>query len=955
LKKLIDIMKRLSISILLYSLFSLSLNAQGTYGKVSAQTADFVRYGNIPVSLYTGQASASVPLYHLQDPDFDIPFELKYASDGLRPAKRAGWTGLDWVLSGGGVITREVYGVPDDYKEYTTTYGATAGLWEAAGMKQYSPRSLYEFEDGILRCYTSSHYCELPVVDGRYYYDCDPDLFMFSMPGHSGRFVADSERKLHTSVKGYRVDLSKMATQYDVANPNPSQISITAPDGYIYTFGSLTDGMASQEYSFNFHPSSYPAGERTKAVINAWHLTCITAPNGRKLLLHYASPTRLNMYDCEFLVSSRTKKATYDENGEPYPNLPLAPYRYQATKVVFLESVEIPDTGFSMDFLSGTEEPERFYKEYNCYNLSSRQLEGISVKWEGTEIYRYSMGYEVKGHLRFLKKVTLPDGGVYSFDYQHCTYPTPSTTDTDPYGHWSKSGTLPCGMMTKLTYPTKGYTTFEYEPHAYGKKVAAEVTASTYSTRLKAESGLPGGFRIKHISHYATDGTAESKSYEYLRPDKPFMSSGILLKSKPYSMANPDKPLLIEAFVWNNNYNVEEPYIGYSYVKEIRPDGSFVRYYFSDYQVCPDNSNRVNYHWADFSFRPSPLAVAVSHAALAASCWDQRGFLLEESRYDSEGRLRGFVRNSYKGLGFTLQPSTGDDGPAVYPPPFEDAVCLRSIPGGAMAMRIPMASYPLMMKKTEEYPMKSLLPALTHSRSYKYNANGQLAQCEETTSEGKKLETRFKYADDYLPKPLNSAATVQPAILSAPQLVEKNILNRCIEKKRYLNSALVSTRIEDPAVLPSGSVVTASVRTSRGTEPPEEEERRPVHDKFGNPVHIIRRNAPERVLIWGCNGRHLVAEIEGASYAEVSAALGTAPESFSTQAAPSMAALNGLRQSLPAALVTTYTYRPLVGMTSVIRPNGEKHSFLYNSKHELSSVTDHDGKTVESYTKNYKP
>ena len=57
-------MKRLFF-VLLACIGSLAIQAQSNFGKVSAETADFIRFGNQSVSLFTGQVSVSVPLYHI--------------------------------------------------------------------------------------------------------------------------------------------------------------------------------------------------------------------------------------------------------------------------------------------------------------------------------------------------------------------------------------------------------------------------------------------------------------------------------------------------------------------------------------------------------------------------------------------------------------------------------------------------------------------------------------------------------------------------------------------------------------------------------------------------------------------------------------------------------------------------------------------------------------------------
>jgi hypothetical protein len=66
------------------------------------------KYGNIPVSTYTGVPNINIPLFNVQYRDVNIPVSLSYHSSGVTVEEEASWVGLGWTLNIGGVITRTI-------------------------------------------------------------------------------------------------------------------------------------------------------------------------------------------------------------------------------------------------------------------------------------------------------------------------------------------------------------------------------------------------------------------------------------------------------------------------------------------------------------------------------------------------------------------------------------------------------------------------------------------------------------------------------------------------------------------------------------------------------------------------------------------------------------------------------------------------------------------------------
>ncbi|GHT59968.1 hypothetical protein AGMMS50239_07850 [Bacteroidia bacterium] len=61
-----------------------------------------------------------------------------------------------------------------------------------------------------------------------------------------------------------------------------------------------------------------------------------------------------------------------------------------------------------------------------------------------------------------------------------------------------------------------------------------------------------------------------------------------------------------------------------------------------------------------------------------------------------------------------------------------------------------------------------------------------------------------------------------------------------------------------------------------------------------------------------------------------------------------------LQSALPNALVTTYTYKPLVGIKTATDPRKVKITYEYDAFGRLQYIKDNAGKTIENYEYHYK-
>ncbi len=134
------------------------------------------------------------------------------------------------------------------------------------------------------------------------------------------------------------------------------------------------------------------------------------------------------------------------------------------------------------------------------------------------------------------------------------------------------------------------------------------------------------------------------------------------------------------------------------------------------------------------------------------------------------------------------------------------------------------------------------------------------------------------------------------------------------------------------------------------------------YDTKGNPLQYTPADGVPVSYVWGYGGQYPVAEIRNATRATVVGALGgaAAVNNFGAQASPTETAVGNflapLRTSanLKQAQVSTYSYKPLVGMSSSTDASGRTTWYDYDGFGRLWRTRDHFGNVIEEYKYNYR-
>lgn len=140
--------------------------------------AEMSRYGDVPVSYYTGRANISILLFSTEVKGIPCPISLDYDTSGILLNSLPGWTGQNWNLNVGGVITRSVQGGPDEYTldQFTSfVQGYFANCDRISqNMSQTNP---------------------MEYLDEYSFWGVDlcPDIYTFNFMGRSGKFFLGND------------------------------------------------------------------------------------------------------------------------------------------------------------------------------------------------------------------------------------------------------------------------------------------------------------------------------------------------------------------------------------------------------------------------------------------------------------------------------------------------------------------------------------------------------------------------------------------------------------------------------------------------------------------------------------------------------------------------------------------------------------------------------------------
>lgn len=498
---------------------------------VSPNAASFGQFGAYSVGTYTGLPGISIPLYEIDLDGRKIPITLSYNASGIRVAQEASSVGLGWALNAGGMITKEIRGWNDFYKNWATNpnqpvaddYGYYYNNWPEWPECDANNNLVPDEDNDILT--------EMLTAK-----DTQPDMFHFNFGGYSGTmFFEKNPGDRSNVVKPYVLT----PTEYlDISyHLDESSWVIVDPYGYTYRFidkeWTELRTASSQYYESRLTTNKQSLERRKKMphIETAWVLNSIESPYGNKVTFNYATekvstPILLSeplLMSVPLLGTqiSRPTISSYDYSYSFILQKTLSGIEFNGGSVLFSKS-DRSDLDSTVPSGSNLAEHDGL--------INPQKVDMIRVKDKaGNDVKKIALGYEYMGNTssylscRLMLKSVTETGNegnplMYKFSYKGGNLPDKNSLATDIWGYYNRGSlsnttrTLPgmikdanlnnpqgyphgaittgkdvlpdetnmqVGTLESIEYPTKGKTKFIYEQHEFRDKFRASVSIAS--------------------------------------------------------------------------------------------------------------------------------------------------------------------------------------------------------------------------------------------------------------------------------------------------------------------------------------------------------------------------------------------------------------------------------------------------------------------------------------------
>lgn len=976
------------------------LNAQEPYPNVihpDPVSAEFQKYLGYPVSHSTGIPQINIPLYTMNASGVSIPFSLSYHASGIKVEQEMGHIGLGWSLFPGFKITRSIRGKPDDryptndIRDLDADFSAYNIARQDASGNPIVPSPYFEYLYNITP-HDSQSVMFGNNISGTTMADTQHDIFTLHLPQNNITFIVEwingSPQTTTIPESSIKIDLVGL----DVDGKFDS-FEVTDENGMVYTFGN------SGEFGY------FESNDSHEGATTGWLLKTIDPP-GTNNSLTFTYNTAFNKVQQTLnnttigFVDEIFGDTPYGTNSDYPPPVETTDFNYpDSYNVATIDEITY-ETGETVDFSYSTITGYMYdaldnitFKNKNGtvvktvdFERLDKQLTKLTVSGEGA----YEFVYDTQDVSPPAGKYTGSDFlGLFNGEYgdvsavpemylyanTHGVTPTELPYligDVDIKSHPIKSQAR---ILKNIIYPTGGQTSFEYEPNFY----------RTLNEGLV--SGL--GLRIKEIDTYdPISGKTLTKSYRYGQNEDGIgnctipslditTGQGATQFSGPYIDAYVSQRqvgFLLGSYyrirTVSSNANtgvVSDPIIWYNQVTEYSNEGKTVfDFEFTPTEYYPYADGGIESYGSQITYEAT--VPRKFFPTVLRNVGNSSPRLVRQEIKDANNNTLQLVENNYSNdrrnvLGIYARINSFFARGLAETGPFSPQNPNAIIFWGILEDYLIADEYDLIIDNdklisTVQTDYRDGIPVVSqtdyeYDDTYKFNLKSKTV----TASNGDALTEKYYYpVGDAIPD-FNNLTTDQQTMVNT-FASSKNYQGRVIEKEVYKNSILLSTELYGYKDWGNTLYKTENVYTKKGNSGFRTLYTIEECDVKGNILDIIKEDGVHTSYIWGYDKQYPITKIENASYGTIATALGITMETLkSSYDETDLAVINGLRTnaSMQNSMVTTYTYKPLVGITTVTDPKDYAVNYFYDADNRLETVRDNENKLINDYEYNFVP
>ncbi len=1010
---------------------------------------EFLKYGDIPISEYSGQAAINIPIYNITIDNVSLPIGINYVTGGLKVSQEASIVGLGWDFTLPSII--QTINDDDDYarsskhKKMPDYVGSpifpTLGALHPnvsnnlsgdpySGTPGYQDYPLYFISSGDF-IVSNDSYITSPT-SGNYYneiynysYDTEPDVFTLNLDGNKIVMTTVScGSSSYSNCEDLDIKIINGQEEYKV-----EKIIETNINEELYIKGFKIIDAKSTKYFFDVideiftsslstgHLTLYNTGSGSEISSKIFKLSKIITSKGNEIIINYNSFTFQELPKISQKFYRKMSNTAYS-SAFPYGEFDVSDF------YTFTPSAPTYSNYFKNNNSTSASSNSSFLQTGNFNYVSSittskeninfnyslrvdfegmKKLDNIIIKDYNNTPYKqfdFSYGYydsdsNFYGTTEFenkrLKLNSVQEIGKpsYIFEYNTIKLPNKNSHAIDYWGyfngHNNDSFTPPLSelgypqyndkasndfhsnlnytkacSLKKIQYPTGGTSEFIYELHQFDNLFyTTQPTAVTSGGGLRIQKKITksNNIDIPIQTTYVYNG---GKIINKISLAKTFTERNLMIAIGPvdgyYEFNTYTTAVLLISS--NNTYgnfgaiHSRGNSVGYDSVEIINSlgeNGKTVKLFTNESpEIYNPNGSRF--------FNPVYIYDRTNK---------KNGTLLEEVFYDNSQNL---IRKNEYSYSVVQEPNynvthhyglnVSTHKTSVFPQGIHSSYPV-DIFSNFMLTFYPIFDCSTLFTgvTTTEYDQNSL--SLVSSNNILLNSKNQPTSKSNTIVGGAESTTNFGYnivsgsgitADDnFHGIPYRSSSGYDGG---------NYFLDKYFHYKKYPEYN-------------NGILLENKWKCSRGAYPPYDDEGciKTSFNKYdirGNIVEYQIEHTNPVTIIWGYNKNYPIAKIENATYSEISAQISTLQglsdaDNDTTVGSTGnegalRAALNNLRNlpTLSDAFITTYTYDPLIGVTSITDAIGQTIYYYYDNSNRLKYVIDKDGKVLSKNEYHYK-